>query len=476
MLREEWRLHKSLIGPTGSAFFPAFIFVISAGLAVAVPMFLGGLRYSTLLLMFHVASAMYGLFVGSIGHIGEEIWSRRLGQVNVILQLPQIHPLSFKRVMALFYLKDALYYALYTYAPFTLGLAVAAPMAGIALGSVARLCLTMVLTFMMGMSLSFLLSASAARSRGLAGVIGLSVLCLASLVWPLNALTPGQLLLPLGYWYTPDPLLLASSVAVTVILSTSAVAVIRERFEASHRRHRSSLLEVEPRFSFTGRLSALVAKEWVELSRSGVMKQVVLGLAGTLLGVYFIIWLIETGLGFHFPFNVVSYSGFVGFMGVLTYSWITAMEHNESLNALPVGVDEVVEAKLVLYLILTAGISAVCVTLISLARAELGLLALGLLVAGANAVYAGSLAARLTGLWTNTMFFDVKVITKFAAAVVPPLLIVESASLWIQTLGSPVVYAIVAISLVQAAASILMLKGARGRWRGASFAFAITEA
>jgi hypothetical protein len=235
------------------------------------------------------------------------------------------------------------------------------------------------------------------------------------------------------------------------------------------------LLDVEPRFAFTGRLSALVAKEWVELSRSGVMKQVVLGLAGTLLGVYFIIWLIETGLGFSFPFNVVSYSGFVGLMGVLTYSWITAMEHNESLNALPVKVDEVVEAKLVLYLILTAGISAGCVMLISLARKELSLLAMGLLVAGANAAYAGSVTARLTGLWTNTMFFDAKVISKFAAAVVPPLLVVESASLWIQVIGAPVVYAIAAVSLFQAAASIVMLRGVREKWRGASFAFAVTE-
>jgi len=476
MLREEWRLHQSLIGPMGSAFFPGFIFVFTVALAVLVPMFLSGLCYSTLLLMFHVASVMYGLFVGSIGHIGEEIWSRRLGQINVILQLPQIHPLSFKRVMAIFYLKDALYYILYSYAPFTLGLAVAAPLAGIALGSVAQLCLTMVLTFMMGMSLSFLLSASAVRSRRAAGVIGLSVLGVASLVWPLNVLTPGQLLLPLGYWYKPNPLLLVFSVAVTVTLSISAVTVIKERFEASQRRHRSSLLDVEPRFAFTGKLSSLVAKEWVELSRSGVMKQVVLGLAGTLLGVYFIIWLIETGLGFHFPFNVVSYSGFVGFMGVLTYSWITAMEHNESLNALPVSVDEVVEAKLVLYLILTAGISAGCVILISVARAELGLLALGLLVAGANAVYAGSVAARLTGLWTNTMFFDAKVISKFAAAVVPPLLVVESASLWIQVIGAPVVYTIAAVSLVQVAASILMLRGVRGKWRRVSFAFAVTEA
>jgi hypothetical protein len=74
------------------------------------------------------------------------------------------------------------------------------------------------------------------------------------------------------------------------------------------------------------------------------------------------------------------------------------------------------------------------------------------------------------------MFFDAKVIGKFAVAVAPPLLVVESASLWIQIIGGPVVYAIVAVSLVQAAASIMMLRGVREKWRGASFAFAITEA
>jgi hypothetical protein len=40
----------------------------------------------------------------------------------------------------------------------------------------------------------------------------------------------------------------------------------------------------------------------------------------------------------------------------------------------------------------------------------------------------------------------------------------------------PVVYAIVAVSLIQAAASIVMLRGVREKWRGVSFAFAITEA
>ena len=71
MLKEEWRLHRSLIGKYGSGFFPLYVFVLSAFLAYAMPTFLTNLSYATFLLMLHASSALYGLFVGSMGHVGE---------------------------------------------------------------------------------------------------------------------------------------------------------------------------------------------------------------------------------------------------------------------------------------------------------------------------------------------------------------------------------------------------------------------
>jgi hypothetical protein len=473
MLKEEWRLHKSLIGPMGSTLFPIFFFISSAFLAALVPMLLTNLSHSTFLLMFHVASAMYGLFVGSIGHIGEEIWSRRLGQINFILQMTETLPLPFSKLMAMFYIKDALFYILYTYFPLTCGIAVATPITGISIGSVAKLGLTLVLTFMTGMSLSFLISALANRSRSaLIFMLG-SMTCLILLVWPLHILEPGQLLQPLGYWSNPNPLFLVSSMVLISIFSVGAVMIIRERFETVHGRYRSALLDMEERFSFTGELRTLVAKEWVELGRSGVLKQVTAGLAAAILGVNLIVWLIETGIGISLPFNTVSYSGFVGLMGVLTYSWITNMEHNESLNPLPVDVGDIIKAKFVLHLILTAGISASCVVLIAVARNETSLTLLSLLVAVANAVYTGAITAHLTGLWTNTMFFDVGVILRFAVSVIPPLLVTELLSLWIWYLDNTATYGISAVAIIQLGAAIPILKGLKRRWRGVPFAFVI---
>ena len=401
--------------------------------------------------------------------------TRRLGQINVLLHISQILPVSFRRTMAVFYLKDALFYLLYSFVPLTAGIAVAAPLAGVALGSVALLGFTMSLTFMMGMGLSFLLSAAAARSRLAAGALGLATLGLVLMVWPFGVLEPGRLLLPLGFWGRRDPLLLFASSLIALVLPVAALPVIRERIRSSRERHVSSLLSTESRFSFAGEMSTLLAKEWLELLRSGALTQAVAGFVGLILGVYAVVWLFEAGIGIPLPFNVVSYSGFVGLVGVMTYSWITNVEHNESLNSMPVSVDMVVEAKVSLYLLLAAGVSACYVILIGLARSEANLVPLGLLVAGATSVYAVAVTAYLTGLWTNTMFFDARVLVKFSVAVVPPLTAIEVASLLMGSGAFPAVGLTVAVALIQLALSIPIIRGMRGMWESKPFSFAITS-
>jgi hypothetical protein len=475
MLKEEWRLHRSLIGPFGSGFFPVFIFVLSSALAAVASTVLGNISYATILLMLHVAAAFYGCFVGALGHAGEQVMTRRLGQINMLLHVPQILPVSFRRAMGVFYLKDALFYLLYSFVPLTAGIALAAPLVGVSLASVALLGFTMFLTFMMGMGLSFLLSATAAMSRPAAGALGLAILGLVLMAWPLGALEPGRLLLPLGYWDSSDPLLLVASSLIAVALPTVALPLIRERIKSTRDRHASSLLPTESRFSFAGDMSTLLAKEWLELLRSGTLAQAVMGFVGLILGVYAVVWLFEAGIGLPLPFNVVSYAGFVGLVGVMTYSWITNVEHNESLNSMPVGVDQVVEAKVALYLLLTAGVSACYVILIGLARNEVNLIPLGLLVAEATSVYAVSVTAYLTGLWTNTMFFDARVLAKFSTAVAPLLTAIEMASLLMGIGVFPAVGLMVAVSLIQIALSAPIIRGLKGRWEGRTFSFAVAS-
>jgi hypothetical protein len=279
MMREEWRLHKSFQGAIGSHVFPAVIFGFAAFLSLSAPLILGNIEASRVLLLIHLGALGYGLFVGAMGYIGEQVMTRRLGQVNMVLGIPRLLPVSFRRVMAVFYVKDTVYYILYSIIPLIGGAAVGAPFAGVSLLTVARLGFTAFLAFMTGMGVSFLLSAAHIRSRAMAVSLIFLLACTVASVWPLGVLRAGDLLLPLGYWYGHDPLYMLSSGVVAFLLSVAALLSMRERFEAPQRARGEMLVPVLRRLSPLGDMGALLAKEWVELWRGGALGPVVASLS-----------------------------------------------------------------------------------------------------------------------------------------------------------------------------------------------------
>lgn len=474
MFKEELRLQKSFIGTIASGFFPVMIFIFSVVLAVSFSL-LHRIDTSLVLLMVHIGFMLYGLGVGALSFIGEQVMTRRLGQANMLLQLSQYQPITFKRTMAVFYLKDALFYILYSIIPLVGGIAIAAPIAHISFASVGLLALTVFLTFMLGMSLSFLISAISVRSR--VGVIAVGLVLLAVLlsVWPLGLLPPGYVIVPLGFWTAKNTAFLLFSAVLVVVFSLAAVAFSKERFEAPQRSYSSVFLPTEAEFSFAGRSRTLVAKEWIELKRSGTLSAVVLEYLAPLLAIYLLAWIFRTGMGVPIQFNTIFYGGMVGFLGVMVYSWLTNLEPNEFMNAQPATVDQVIRAKLVLYFMLTTFASFSYVIAIGVLNGEFTLLPLALLVALATTTYVAGVITRLTGIWTNTMLFDARVLAKFAGAVVPPLIIVMIASFMIG--GTPWIAAtlLLAESAVLLFASRPLLRGMSARWGKEHFSFAKTD-
>jgi hypothetical protein len=473
MMKEEWRLHQSLVGPLGSGLFPALIFVFTAFLAVVTPLLLSRMPTATILLMLHAASAAYGLFVGNFGSIGEHVMTRRLGQVSMIMQMPQTYPVSFRRMMAVFYAKDTVFYLLYSYIPLTLGIAVAAPIAGVSFSGVAILGLTTFLAFMVGMGVSFTLSAVSVRSRMAGVALYAALACVVAMIYPLGMIGPECLMPSLGYWASKDPQGMGVSAAASLIFASLGVALMKEKYEVRRSRYGDSLLKVDRLLGFMGGLSTLAAKEWIEVRRSGALGPVIFSFSGHLLAVYLMSWVFERGVGVDLGFNVVFYSGFVGFMGVMTYSFITNLEHNEYLNVQPVSVDQVVKGKLAVYFALTAGVTALYVVGLGVMKHQMGMVPLGLLLAAATSVYVVGVTSYLTGLWTNTMFFDAGIILRFCAAVVPPMIVAEIAAL-IMPIWPAAIYAVVAVSVILLLVSVPMLRGLERKWADASFSFVNT--
>ena len=485
MLREEWRLHKSFVGAVGSGFFPVVIFLFSFVLAATSPVLLRKLDMSLVLLVLHLSAVLYGLGVGALAQIGEQVMTRRLGSVNMLLQLPVLQPVSFRSMMGIFYVKDAVFYILYSIIPLVGGgdaadqrysiiplvggIAAAIPVTKITPAGAALLFVTVLITFMMGMALSFLLSALMLRSKAAAGALALFVVALVLLVRPLGLLVPGQVLLPLGYWETHDILYLLSGTALALLLSAAAVLLMKERFAPPERRYASALLDTEKRFTFSGGLSTLVAKEWLELRRSGALGPVFTGFLGPLLGIYAVIWLFRSGLGMPLEFNVVFYGGILGFLGLMTYSWLTNIEPNEFLNVQPVGVDQVVRAKLVLYFLLTTPVSLVYLVVIGILNREYAYMPLAALVGLSTMVYVAAVIGRMTGLRANTMLFDAAVLGRFSSAIIPPLMVCTLASFLLRTAFWPAAAVLTALSAGLLLASGRLLAGIGPRWARSPF-------
>jgi hypothetical protein len=215
-------------------------------------------------------------------------------------------------------------------------------------------------------------------------------------------------------------------------------------------------------------------KEWLAVTRSNSLTPVVGGYALHLVAVYFISWVFENGFGIPLEFNVVFFSTLVGFMGVLTYSFLTSIEHNEFLNVLPVSVDQLVRAKLVVYFLLTTGVTVAYVVLIGFLKGEMMLVPQSLLVAACNSVFVVAVTAYLTGLWTNTMFFGAKTILAFTLMIMPLLTIIEMGALILPYLVTFATLLITIASVIELLASAFLFTRLKKRWGSASFSYIST--
>lgn len=474
MIKEEWRLHISLVGGFGSGFFPILIFILTSICAFISPYIMIRNDVTMILFFLHITSLIYGIFVGGFGRIGEHVMTHRLGQVNMLLQLPQLYPIRFKHIMGIFYLKDLLYYLAYSYVPMVLGAILTAPSVDVTYRVVFLLGITMFIVFVFGMGLSFTLSALDLRSRKATFLLSFIFVCIILLAYPLNLIQVKYLLPVMGFWESSNPNYLILSVIYVILFSLTGVFLMKEKFETKQESRPESLIGVESKFQFVGDLRTIVAKEWLELVRSDSLYPAIVSFSGHLLVIYAVSWIFQVGFGMPIRFNLVFYSGFVGFMGVMTYSFLTNLEHNEYLNVQPISVGMVIKAKIIVYLVITSAVIFGYVFLIGYLKNEMSLIPIGLLVATSTSLFVVAVTAYLTGLWTNTMFFGAKTIIRFAAIVIPPLTLIEIAAMMLGFRPYLATLLLYCSSIALLISSILIFKRLEKKWGNSIFSYVST--
>lgn len=467
MLKEEWRLQRSFVGSVGAFFFPLFIFILSLILVLVFPF--ERASSSSLVDFLHVTMFLYGLSVGGIALIGEQVMARRIGQVNLLLKISQLQPVSFRRVTALFFLKEVLFYHLYSMVPFGAGLIIGGVLSRIDILGVVGVSLSVGMVFTLGMCVSFLGSGALVRSRVFGSISILVVIAFLAVLSIFGPLEPVQLLHPLYLWHTMDPVWVPVSLLEIVVFSVLSVFITRERISHPSRRYGSRIMKTAARFFGTPRTRMLLAKEWLELRRSGTLGAVVLGFIAPLLAVYGMVFLFNEGLGAGIEFNVIFFGALIGFFGVMTYSWLNNVEPNESFNIIPVSVPELMAIKLKLYFYFTTLISTIYIVLIGVMGGDLMLIPFGVLVGASTNFYVAYVTARLTGLRTNSMLLDIRTLSVFSVFVVPPLIVLVILSFYIEGRGPLPLIVISAVSMLLVGLGYIFKSTIPERWGSDSF-------
>ncbi len=214
-----------------------------------------------------------------------------------------------------------------------------------------------------------------------------------------------------------------------------------------------------------------MAKDWIDLKRSGTLGPVMGAYVGPLLLLAVLFWFVGMVVQVPVPINLIFYAAMIGFFSVSIYGWLNMLDAPMFLEVLPVKVSEVVRTKIAMLSLFAAALSTLFLVVLGVARNELDLLPVALLVGYSSTAFTVCGTAYLTGLRTNSYLFDPRVLSKFALMCIPPLCALVILSF--QYPGDPVVIGavIAALCLLLLAGSAVFFRRIDRRWGRESFHF-----
>lgn len=456
MFREEWRLHSRLFGGGRFAAFPLLVVVLVAGATEALVA--TGTPPGTVFAGLHGLAFAFGLHTGSVGLVGRDALRGLLGDLTLLVFSARTLPLSRRRLLGVFLVKDVVYYTALFLLPMAVGTlpaALAGNTAAGAAGTVAGLWATLGLTFVLGIATT--LAALGVSRWGVAGLAALAgVGAAAGVAW-----TRGVDLVaytPYGAFLAPTPARVAGAVALVVaVFLVGAVT-----FDPSARR---TTRTVRPAFRrWLGRVGDPVAtKTLLDVHRSAGGVGKVLFSGAVLFGVTAALVDLAGRIAGVDPSVGVSFGAVLGLSGFTTYNWLTQPDDVDSYRAHPLSVGDVFAGKYRAFLVLgpAVGLAFYALALAWRGAPPLEAVAGALLLVGV-ACYIFGVTVYLTGLSPGQFLFDTALFAVFGAAmalVLVPVLVAGFLSL-----SAPVLAALGAGGLLLAAVGGALYRRSVPKW------------
>ncbi|SEP71567.1 hypothetical protein [Natrinema salaciae] len=418
LFREEWRLHTQLFGGWRFACFPFVIALLAVGAAVALVE--TGTAPETVVVGLHVLAVGFGLYSGTAGFAGSDMLENVFGRLSLLLSSSTTLPLSRRRLLGAFLVKDALFYGVAFVLPMALGSVAVDGLSATTPLEVGLFWLSLVLVFAVGMAVT--VSLIAVRTRGVAPwTIGLAIGVAAVTVWATGGLEAlRRVLVPIdGPAITAVGLAVATAAVATGSLRLYDPTYGRPARTATDRFARlSNALPVDD--------APLVTKSLLDLARSsgGVWKPfvsatILLALVAALVGVVDSI----TGIA---PAPGIFFGGVLGLSAFTTYNWLTQFDSLEAYLTYPVSIADVFRAKRIAFVLVGAPTVAVpYLAAVIWFEATLVDAVVGAILLAGYALYYYGLTVYIAGFDPNEFLFDAVRFATFtlgvAVALVPTL-------------------------------------------------------
>lgn len=445
MFKEEWRQNVDFAKSRRILLFPALLAVVAMAVTIGLRFLTGDgvvganadeiaretFTFDELRQGIHLMVFLFSMGMGSFAFLGQSIVSQRGGGKNFLLASPAMQPIDLQTTYLAYYIKEVAFYIVLILTPVTIGmglgilsqsfLGISTPLLW---SSLLPFLLCVSLTMAQGIALSFF--GSTLMSRGqpftfgipiIAAILGVGVYID---VMPIDRVIIGLYAHSTAiFWWTPLGFLICSLVAWI------AAGLLPEDFEVRISGRDDLFLPMYERLGKLGlksdsRMRILIAKEIVDVLRSGTLFKMLGSFAVPLLFLLLMAWGAEFA-AFPIPFNLLSYAPFIGFFGFNFYSWLNAIDAPDHLNTMPVSVPELLRAKIWTYFLLTSWIGVLFILLMAWMLDQWDVMLSSMVVMLANSIYIVSLSAWLMGLRPNKAIFDSGIMARFWMATAFPL-------------------------------------------------------
>ena len=377
----------------------------------------------------HLPLLMFSLGMGTFAFMGRDALVRRTASKNHLLASPALQPLPNSMAHFAYFVKDLVFYVMLILSPIIIGMGLGKGLdtlfgitTPLEYSSLPWTWFAMVVTLAQGLVISFLASALWMRGRPFT-IFGPISVILFGIIVGVGAIDIEFILLGLKIQTEKNVLFGLLGFVFCIGLGYFSSLLIIDDFDVSVVEKGDLFRPMYGRLSFLGRgeIRIIVAKEFVDLFRSGSIKKMVVSYTIPLAVLLGMAWLIDFAEA-PIPINLLSYAPFLGFFGFNFYSWLTILDSPEFMNGLPVRVPQLIRAKVLVYFIITSWISLIFIILMAWRLDEWPSLPTSIVVMFANSIYIVALTAFLMGLRPNIAIFDASIMIWFWIGTVLPLL------------------------------------------------------